>query len=68
MSEPNELTLLVESLAITIHDHIRDLQADASMQSYRRWVWKLLQNAIDLSLDGQECSIRYTTSEDSVEF
>jgi hypothetical protein len=36
------ITLAFESNAITIHDHIKDLQANSTQESYRRWVWELL--------------------------
>lgn len=63
----NEKQLLYESKGIDIYDHIQDLATDE--KSARRWVWELLQNAVDISVDSQEgVSVKYELNDEFASF
>lgn len=63
----SEKQLLYESKGIDIYDHIQDLATDEN--SARRWVWELLQNAVDISVDSQEgVSVKYELNDEFASF
>ena len=63
----NEKELLLEGKGIEIFDHIQELATDEN--SARRWVWELLQNAVDITYDDDEgVSVKYECLSDKVSF
>lgn len=62
----NEKELLYESKGIDIFDHINQLAIDEA--SARRWVWELLQNAVDIAVSEQGVSTEFILTELSAVF
>ena len=62
----NEKELLYESKGIDIFDHINQLAIDEA--SARRWVWELLQNAVDIAVSEQGVSTEFILTELSAIF
>jgi len=62
----NEIELLYESKGIDIFDHIKELAIDEA--SARRWVWELLQNAVDIAVSEQGVSAEFILTDSSAIF